>query len=216
MDYRFFPEPDLPALVLTQAEVVAVRDALPELPEARQKRFQQEYGVTAYEAGMLLQSPAFAEYFERVARASGQGKATSNWMLGEVSRVLNDSGGGIRTLPLEPRDLADLIRLVDEGMLNLNTAKESLFPALLRGEGTPRGLVDRLGLAQVSDRVAIEQLVQAVLAAHPGQVEQVRAGADKLRGFLVGQVMKAGQGRVNPQRVHEILNEALDGGTPTA
>ncbi|WP_306598279.1 Asp-tRNA(Asn)/Glu-tRNA(Gln) amidotransferase subunit GatB [Geothrix sp. 21YS21S-2] len=209
MDYRYFPEPDLPALILTGTEIEAARAALPELPEARCRRFMAQHGLTAYEAGMLVQTPAFAAYFEEVARCSGNGKQAANWMLGEVSRTLNEGSGRLEELGLPPEHLGELIRLVVEGVINLNTAKEVVFPALLKGEGTPAGLVRSRGLAQVTDRAAVQELVDGVLAAHPGQVAEFRAGKVALRGFLVGQVMKAGKGQVDPRLVNEAIDEAL-------
>lgn len=208
MDYRFFPEPDLPALTITQEEIEAVRTALPELPEARRDRFVRDYGLTDYEAGMLLQSRAFASYFEAVAKACNS-KQAANWMLGEVSRTLNGMGRDIDRLGLEPGQLAALIRLVEAKTINLNTAKEAVFPALLRGEGSARQIVEKQGLAQVSDRAAIQALVQEVFKTHAEQLAQLKAGNDKLKGFFVGQVMKAGQGKVNPQLVNEILEATL-------
>jgi aspartyl-tRNA(Asn)/glutamyl-tRNA(Gln) amidotransferase subunit B len=204
MDYRFFPEPDLPALIITQDEIEAVKRSLPELPEARRDRFVREFGLTEYEAGMLLQSRTFAAYFEAVAKASN-GKQAANWMLGEVSRALNDIGKDIDALGLSVAQLAELIQLVDAKTINLNTAKEAVFPALLKGEGSPRQIVEKYGLAQVSDRGAIDTLVQEVIRAHPEQLAQVKAGNEKLKGFFVGQVMKAGKGKVNPQLVNESL-----------
>lgn len=209
MDYRFFPEPDLPPLVISAEECEAVRASLPELPWDRHARFMAAYGLTDYEAGMLLQSPTFARFFEAVAQDSGQGKQASNWMLGEVSRVLNEQGLALEKLSLEPRDLAALIGLVEAKTINLNTAKEVVFPALLRGNGRPADIVEREGLVQVSDAEAIRALVRSVLSAHPDQVGQIKAGAEKLRGFLVGQIMKAGKGKVNPQMVNAVLGEIL-------
>ncbi len=209
MDYRFFPEPDLPALTITQDEIETVRRALPELPEARRNRFIREYGLTDYEAGMLLQSRGFATYFEAVAKAAN-GKQAANWMLGEVSRALNETGREIETLGLDAAQLAELIQLVEAKTINLNTAKEAVFPRLLRGEGTPRQIAEKQGLAQVSDRDTIETLVQEVIRAHPEQLAQVKAGNEKLKGFFVGQVMKAGKGKVNPQLVNEILEATFD------
>jgi aspartyl-tRNA(Asn)/glutamyl-tRNA(Gln) amidotransferase subunit B len=208
MDYRFFPEPDLPALTITGEEVEAVRRTLPELPEARRERFVREHGLTDYEAGMLLQSRPFADFFEAVAKASN-GKQAANWMLGEVSRALNDTGLEIELLNLDAAHLAELIQLVEAKTINLNTAKEEVFPSLLKGEGTPGQIVENKGLAQVSDHGAIEALVQAVIRAHPEQLAQLRAGNDKLKGFFVGQVMKAGKGKVNPLLVNEILEAAV-------
>ena len=208
MDYRFFPEPDLPALNITLLEIEEVKRTMPELPEARRDRFVRDYGLTDYEAGMLLQGRAFADYFEAVAKASN-GKQAANWMLGEVSRTLNDTGKEIENLGLDAALLAELIHLVEAKTINLNTAKEAVFPALLNGEGTSRQIVENNGLAQVSDRDAIRALVQEVIKAHPEQLAQLKAGNEKLKGFFVGQAMKAGKGKVNPQLVNEILEAAL-------
>jgi aspartyl-tRNA(Asn)/glutamyl-tRNA(Gln) amidotransferase subunit B len=210
MDYRFFPEPDLPPLVVTAGEIEAVRNGLPELPEARMARFLEQYGVTEYEAGMLLQTSAFADYFEAVA-AGGHPKQAANWMLGEVSRALNEGGARIQDLRLPPSHLAELIRMVQDAAINLNTAKEAVFPALLAGEGTPAAIVAQRGLGQVSDRGPIEVLVRAILADHPGQLAQYRAGKENLKGFFVGQVMKAGKGKLNPVLVNDVLEKALAG-----
>ncbi len=208
MDYRFFPEPDLPMLTIAEDEIAAVKTTLPELPEARRDRFILDYNLTGYEAGMLLQSIAFADYFEAVAKASN-GKQAANWMLGEVSRTLNGTGREIETLSLAAAQLAELILLVEAKTINLNTAKEAVFPELLMGEGTAREIVEKHGLAQVSDREAIEMLVHGVIRAHPEQLAQLMAGNEKVKGFFVGQVMKAGKGKVNPQLVNEILEAAF-------
>ena len=209
MDYRQFPEPDLPELLVSQEEIEAVRAALPELPEARHARLMNEYGLTDYEAGMLLQDRLFGDYFEAVARASGHGKQAANWMLGEVSRSLNGGNLELAQLPLTPGQLAELIRMVEAGTINLNTAKEVVYPALLAGQGSAAGIVEKQGLGQVSDLGAIQGLVQEILAAHPGQLAQYRAGKDNLKGFFVGQIMKAGRGRLNAQRINEVLERAL-------
>ncbi len=206
MDYRFFPEPDLPLLRITEAEVAAARAAMPELPWIRQRRLMARHGLTDYEAEMLLQSPAFTGFFEEVAERCGSGKAAANWMLGEVSRALNERGVGLDALGLAPEALGELIRLVEGKTLSLSTAKEIVFPALLDGQGPPARIVEARGLTQVSDRRAIEALVREVLAAHPEPLAQWKAGNPKPRGFLVGQIMKAGQGKVNPQLVHEVLD----------
>jgi len=209
MDYRYFPEPDLPPLEVAPAEVEAVRITLPELPEARIQRYRTAYGLPEEEARTLLQSPAFAAFFEAVAQASGEGRQAANWMLGEVSRALNERGGTIEALGLAPEALAELIRLVTQGSLNLGTAREAVFPALLTGEGSAAEIVARKGLAQVADPGAIAEQVQAVLSAHPEVVAQIRAGRANLKGFLVGQVLKAGGGRLDPRRVNEALDEVL-------
>ena len=209
MDYRYFPEPDLPVLTVSPEEIEGVRATLPELPEARKARFISGYGLTEYEAGMVLQDRGFGDYFERVARTCGNGKQTANWMLGEVSRTLNERGITLPRLGLDPEHLAELIQLLEARTINLNTAKEAVFPALLKGEGTPRQIVEKQGLAQVSDRGSVELLVREVLGANVTQVAQLKAGNEKLKGYLVGQVMKAGKGKVNPQLLTQILEEEL-------
>lgn len=209
MDYRYFPEPDLPVLRVEAAEIETVAAALPELPSAKKNRFIASFGLTRYETDMLVQSPRYAEYFEAVATLSGQGKQAANWVLGEVSRSLNETGFSLDRLGLDVHHLADLIKLVEAGTINLNTAKESVYPALLAGEGTPGDIVARKGLAQVNDFEAIQAVVQGILASSPQQLAQFRAGKTNLRGFFVGQAMKAGQGKINPQLLSKALDEAL-------
>jgi len=209
MDYRYFPEPDLPALRVEEAEIQAARAALPELPEARIQRWREAFGLGLDEAQTLAQSPAFAEYFEALARFSGSGRGAAAWMLGELSRTLNDRGIGIEALPLSPETLAGLVKLVEARTLGFGTAKEQVFPALLAGEGSAEEIVARKGLAQVSDRGAIGALVDQVLSANPGPVAQIRGGKESLKGFLVGQVLKAGGGRLDAKLVNEVLVEAL-------
>jgi len=209
MDYRYFPEPDLPLLTVEPAEIEAVRVALPELPEQRIRRWREAYGLGLDEAQTLAQSPAFAAYFEAVASLSGSGRGAAAWMLGEVSRTLNERGMGIEVFPLAPEALAGLVRLVEARTLGFGAAKDQVFPALLAGEGSAEAIVAARGLAQVSDRGAIEALVAQVLDANPGPVAQIRGGKESLKGFLVGQVLKAGQGRLDAKRVNEVLAELL-------
>jgi aspartyl-tRNA(Asn)/glutamyl-tRNA(Gln) amidotransferase subunit B len=212
MDYRYFPEPDLPPLEISQAEIEAIRAQMPELPAAHQRRFVEQYGLTEYEAETLTQDRPFADYFEKAARLCANPKQTCNWMLGEVSRAINESGGGIGTLGVSAEHLAELVTLVGRKKIGLGAAKETVFPALLAGEGPPSEIIEKHGLAQVSDVSAIEAMVDSVLAAHPSQVAELRAGNAKLRGFLVGQAMKAGKGKADPQVVNEVLDRRLGGG----
>jgi aspartyl-tRNA(Asn)/glutamyl-tRNA(Gln) amidotransferase subunit B len=209
MDYRYFPEPDLPPLDVSQTEIEAVRASMPELPSAHKKRFAENYGLTDYEAEMLTQDRPFADYFEKAAALSKSPKQTCNWMLGEMSRAINERGGSINTLGISAECLAGLVSLVENKTINLNTAKETVFPALLNGEGEPDEIIKKHGLAQVSDPGAIEAIVDSVIKAHPAQVSELKAGNAKLRGFLVGQIMKAGKGKANPQTVNEILDSKL-------
>lgn len=208
-DYRFFPEPDLPTLDL---DLAAFDLTLPELPEAKAARYRAEAGLGEAEALTLLQSPAFSAYYEAVARTSGHPKAAAAWMLGEVSRLLNERNESLEAFPVPPETLGALVALVEAKTLNAATAKERVLPALLAGERDPGAFVAAQGLGQVADAGAIRALVAEVLAAHPEPVAQLRSGGKaSLRGFLVGQVMKAGQGRLDPGQVNKALDEALAG-----
>jgi aspartyl-tRNA(Asn)/glutamyl-tRNA(Gln) amidotransferase subunit B len=209
MDYRYFPEPDLPPLVVVAAEIEAARQALPELPDHRIRRWRQAFGLGQDEAQALAQSPAFVDYFETLTRLSGSGRSAAAWMLGEVSRTLNDRGIGIEAFPLAPESMAELLRLVEARTVALGTAKEQVFPAMLAGEGGAEVIVAQKGLAQVSDQAVLEALVAQVLTANPGPVAQIRAGKESLKGFLVGQILKAGQGRLDAKLVNQRLAEAL-------
>ncbi len=205
-DYRFFPEPDLLPLVIDPAEL---EGPLPELPEAKARRFMADHGLSEFEAITLLQSRAFAGYFEALAAASGHAKASCNWMLGEVSRHLNDQSLEIGAFPVAPEALGALVRLVEARVLNLATAKEAVFPALLKGERDPAAFVAAQGLGQVSDRGAIEELVRGVIAANGEALAQFKGGRANLRGFFVGQAMKAGGGKLDPRLVNEVLDAEL-------
>ncbi len=209
VDYRTFPEPDLPLLRVTEAEIAEARATLPELPEARRIRWSAAYGLATDEVATLLQSRRFADYFEALATRCGDGRAACTWMLGEVSRLLNAEGSELEGFGVTPEALGDLIRLVLDRHLSLSTAKEIVLPALRRGEGTAAEIVAQKGLTQVQDRGAVVTAVKAVLAAHPDQVGQIRAGKVALKGFLVGQVMKAGQGKLDARTVNEVLAEEL-------
>ena len=209
MDYRYFPEPDLPPLSIESTEIEAVLASLPELPERQIQRWVEVHGLGLDEARTLAQSPAFAAYFETLARLSGTARGAAAWLLGEVSRTLNERGIGIEAFPLSPESLAGLVALVEARTISFGAAKDQVFPALLAGEGSADAIVAAKGLAQVRDRGAIEALVAQVLAAHPGPVAQIKGGKDSLRGFLVGQVLKAGGGKVDPALVQEVLSDRL-------
>jgi aspartyl-tRNA(Asn)/glutamyl-tRNA(Gln) amidotransferase subunit B len=209
MDYRYFPEPDLPPLVVGLLEIEVARQALPELPDQRIRRWCEAYQLGLEEAQTLAQSPAFAAFFEAVAKTSGSGRGAAAWMLGEVSRTLNERGIGIGALPLTAEALGELVQLIEKKELNNGAAKDQVFPAMLAGEGSAREIVAQKGLAQVSDRGAIVALVAQVLAANPGPLAQLRGGKESLKGFLVGQILKAGQGRLDARLVNELLAEEL-------
>ncbi len=211
-DYRYFPEPDLLPLVIEQKWVDDVRASLPELPAARRERFVREHGLSAYDADVLTQRKDVADYFEAGVAAGAPAKEMANWVTTEILRLVRDEKLDralvIQEWPITAAQLARLVTLVQQGTINRNTAK-ALLPKL-RGTGRdPAELVQAEGLAQVSDRGALEQAVADVIAKHPAQVEQFRGGKEQVLGFLVGQVMKASRGKANPQLVQELLRAQL-------
>jgi len=210
-DYRYFPEPDLPPLVIADQRVAAVRATMPELPEARRQRFMTAYGLPEYDAGVLTQSAGLADYFEQVAATAGSAKAASNWVMGEVLRTLNDRGQTIDDVPLTPKALAGLIELVHKGTISSSTAKE-VFAKMYDSGRSADAIVAADGLAQIGDESELLSIVRRVLEAHEGAVAQYRAGKTATFGFLVGQVMKASRGKGNPKVINGLLRRELDGG----
>ncbi len=211
-DYRYFPEPDLLPLAVEPAWVDEVRATLPELPAARRERFALDHQLSPYDADVLTQRKDVADYFEAGVAAGAAPKEMANWVMTELLRIVRDEKLDhalvIRDWPLSAAQLAGLVKLVEAGTINRNTAK-SLIPRL-RGTGRdPAELVAAEGLAQVSDRGALDAAVADVVARHPAQVAEFRAGKERVLGFLVGQVMKATGGKANPQMVGELLRKAL-------
>jgi len=209
-DYRYFPDPDLLPLEITPALINAVRDELPELPDAKSERFQRDYGLSAYDAGVLTGSRELADYFEAVVAAAGDAKLSANWVMGELSGALNKAGLEITQSPIDAATLAGLLLRIRDETISGKIAKE-VFEAIWDGEGDADAVINARGLRQVTDNTAIEAMVEEAIAANPEQLEQYRAGKTKLMGFFVGQVMKASGGKANPQQVNEILKRRLDG-----
>jgi len=207
-DYRYFPEPDLPPLVVDAAWIESIRRVLPELPEARRARFAAQYQLPDYDAGVLTQSMALADYFERVAAAAGNAKAASNWVMGELTRKLNETRGAIEQAPLAPDALGELIALIDKGSITGPVAKE-VFEKMYASGRRAAEIVDAEGLARIDDPAAIDRTVSEVLAAHAATVAEYRGGKTKSFGFLVGQVMKATAGKADPARVNEAVRRYL-------
>ena len=208
-DYRYFPEPDLPAVELTAERMAAIERSLPELPLARRARFRAEDNLPEYDASELTRSRAMADYFEAVARESGNPKAASNWIMGELSRKLNALGIGIERASMSAPALAGLIALVDKGTINSTTAKD-VFEKMYESGTAAATIVEREGLAQISDESAIGERIRRVLEAHADAVTQYRAGKKAAFGFLVGQVMKATGSKASPKLVNELLRRELD------
>jgi aspartyl-tRNA(Asn)/glutamyl-tRNA(Gln) amidotransferase subunit B len=216
-DYRYFPDPDLPPLVIAPEWVEQVRASLPELPRAMAERFVRDYGLPEYDATTLTQSPAMAAYFEAVVAAAGTAlaKSASNWIMGEVSRRLNAEERDITEAPVSAAVLAALLRRVADGTVSNNAAKQ-VMDALWAGsiaEADPQAQVDAVieakGLKQMNDTGALEQIIDEVLAANEKSVAEYRAGKDKAFNALVGQVMKASKGKANPAQVNELLKRKL-------
>ena len=210
MDYRYFPDPDLLPLEVTAEHVERVRATLPELPDAKRHRFMEEYGLSAYDAGVLTASRELADYYEEVARLCGEAKLAANWVMGELSGFLNKENRDITDSPVSAAMLAGMLKRILDETISGKIAKE-VFEAMWNGEGDADAVIEKRGLKQITDTGAIEAIIDEVISANPKQVEQYRAGKEKLIGFFVGQVMKATGGKANPAQVNALLKKKLAG-----
>jgi len=209
-DYRYFPEPDLPPLIVLREFVDGVRAALPELPEQRIKRFAETYGLNFAETSQLVSDRSLADYYEATAKASGNPRAAANWIRSELLRELEASGKTAAESPVPAEELGALIRLIDEGKISGKQAKDVLVEMFSSGKGA-LAIIDEQGLVQVSDTGEIDALVDQVIAANPDQLASYRGGKETLFGFFVGQVIKASKGKANPKIVNERLRAKLSG-----
>lgn len=207
-DYRYFPEPDLVPHIADRSWVEEIKAALPELPDARRDRFVKEYGIPEYDADLLTSEKAVAEWFEDAIRAGGQPKAVSNWMMGDLMRLLNEENKFIEECPLKPSQLTEMLKLINKGTISGKIAK-TVFEEMYRSGKNAEEIVREKGLVQISDESAIEKLVDEVIARHSKEAERFRGGDEKLLGFFVGQVMKATKGKANPQMLNELLKKKL-------
>ena len=208
-DYRYFPDPDLPPLVIARSWVDEVKAGMPELPRQMAERLVAEYGLPEYDAMTLTQSPAMAAYFETAAKASGQAKMASNWIMGEVSRRLNNEEQDIAQVPVSADTLAALLKRIADGTVSNNAAKQAM-EALWASKGTDvDAIIEAKGLKQMNDSGALENIIDEVIAANVPMVEQFRAGKDKAFNALVGLVMKASKGKANPQQANDLLRQKL-------
>ena len=208
-DYRYFPDPDLPPLVIAREWVDEVRATMPELPRQMADRFVREYALPEYDATTLTQSQAMAAYFEVAAKASGQAKMASNWIMGEISRRLNNEEKDIEQAPVSADTLAALLKRIADGTVSNNAAKQ-VMDALWSGERQDvDAVIEAKGLKQMNDSGALEAIIDEVMAANAPMVEQFRAGKDKAFNALVGMVMKASKGKANPQQVNDVLRQKL-------
>lgn len=213
-DYRYFPDPDLLPVVIEPSFVEEVRGELPELPQQKRERFQSQFGLSAYDASVLSASREMADYFEQVQQTCGDAKLAANWVMGELSSLLNRSDIEIDQSPVSAEHLGGMILRLKDNTISGKIAK-MVFEAMANGEGSADQIIEARGLKQVTDSGAIEALLDEVLAANAEQVEQYRASDEnkrgKMFGFFVGQAMRASKGKANPQQVNELLKQKLDG-----
>jgi aspartyl-tRNA(Asn)/glutamyl-tRNA(Gln) amidotransferase subunit B len=203
-DYRYFPEPDLRPLILDASWISSIESSLPELPAARKKRFATDHGIGVEDIEKITADPALADYYETVARASGDGKSAANWVMGEVQAALNAGDGDIARFPVRPADLAQLLNMIRDGLVSHAAAKRVF--ALMHESGKPAAQVaQEAGLLKVGDDAALAQWIDEALAEHPEEANRYLAGEKKLQGVLVGFVMKKSGGRADPKRVNQLL-----------
>ncbi len=208
-DYRYFPDPDLPPLVISRDWVDRVRSEMAELPRVMAERFVRDYGLPEYDATTLTQSQAMAAYFEATAKASGQAKLASNWIMGEVARRLNQDDIDFDAIPVTSSQLAALIGRIVDSTISNNAAKQ-VFDALWQGEREVDAIIEAKGLKQMNDTGALESIIDEVLAGNADNIAQYKAGKDKAFNALVGHVMKASKGKANPAQVNALLKAKLD------
>ncbi len=208
-DYRYFPDPDLLPIVIEPSLLASVREALPELPDAKRERFMSDYGLTAYDAGVLAASRELADYYEAtVQAASGEAKLAANWVMGDLLGFLNKEGTEITASLVTPTMLGSLVNRIADKTISGTIAKK-VFEAMWAGEGGPDAIIEKHGLRQVTDSGTIEAAIVQVMAENPQQLASYRAGKDKLFGFFVGQVMKKMHGKANPEQVNALLKSKL-------
>jgi aspartyl-tRNA(Asn)/glutamyl-tRNA(Gln) amidotransferase subunit B len=206
-DYRYFPEPDLQPLSVSADWIEQVRRAMPELPEARRKRFMEQYSLSFDDASLLTRERALADFYERAAAASNA-RGAANWLKGELLRELDAAGLPADASPVAAEELGALVRAIEEGHISGKQGKDVLAEMFRTGKGA-QAVIEEQGLAQVSDAGEIERIIEDVLVASPQQLASYRAGKEALFGFFVGQVLKASKGKANPKVVNELLKEKL-------
>ena len=208
-DYRYFPDPDLLPLIVTDELINEVRSTLPELPRARRERFVSEYGIPAYDAGVLTASRDLAEYYEQAVKETGEPKLSSNWIMGELLRLLNEDNRDVKDCPISPNGLADIIKMVKGGQISGKMAKE-VFEEMYKTGKTASDIVKAKGLTQISDEGELAKIVEEIVKNNPDNVAKFKAGKTTVLGFFVGEIMKATKGKANPQVINKLLKEKLE------
>jgi len=207
-DYRYFPDPDLLPLVLTEERIAAIKASLPELPDAKKQRFMDDYGLSAYDAGVLVAEQETSGFYEKVVTSSGDAKLAANWVITELFGQLNNAGKDIADSPVSAAALGKMIARIKDGTISGRIAKD-VFAEMFETGKDADAIIEEKGLKQVSDTGAIEKVIDEVIAANQDKVAEYKSGKDKLFGFFVGQVMKASQGKANPGMVNELLKSKL-------
>jgi aspartyl-tRNA(Asn)/glutamyl-tRNA(Gln) amidotransferase subunit B len=210
-DYRYFPDPDLVPLEVSEAWIEDIRGTLPELPAEKRDRFVDQYGIPEYDAGILTASRALADYYEECIRLSGEAKMVSNWIMGDLLRELKKDDREIEECPVTPKHLASMLKMIKDGVISGKIAK-TVFEEMYRSGREPEKIVQEKGLVQLTDSGEIQRVIQGVLEENPKLVEDYREGKEQLLGFFVGQVMKATRGKANPKLVNELLRKSLSKG----
>jgi aspartyl-tRNA(Asn)/glutamyl-tRNA(Gln) amidotransferase subunit B len=207
-DYRYFPEPDLPPILVSQEWIDEIKANLPELPDDKRKRFIRQHGLPEYDAELLTSEKAIADWYERAVESGGQPKVVSNWMMGDLMRLLNEENKSVDALLFGPAQMVGMLKLIDDGTISGKIAK-TVFEEMYRTGKNAGDVVNEKGLVQISDTSEIEMAVDDVLAKSASEVERFKAGDEKLMGFFVGQVMKATKGKANPKMLNDLLKEKL-------
>ncbi|EAZ89323.1 Asp-tRNA(Asn)/Glu-tRNA(Gln) amidotransferase subunit GatB [Crocosphaera chwakensis] len=209
-DYRYFPEPDLPPLEVSEKRLNAWKQELPELPAQKRKRYEEELGLSAYDARVLTDDRDVAEYYETAVKKGADAKLVANWVTQDIAAYLNNSKLSITEIALKPDSLGELVQLIEKGTISGKIAKE-ILPELLEKGGSPKQIVESKGMTQISDPGEIEKVIKALMEANPSEVEKYRGGKKKLKGFFVGQVMKETGGRADPKLTNQLAEKLLNG-----
>ena len=207
-DYRYFPDPDLVPIEISEAWIEEIRKTIPELPEQKRERFVNDYGIPEYDAGVLTSSKFLADYFEQCATQFSKAKIISNWIMGDLLRELKKDNRNIEESPVSPSALVELLKLIDSATISGNIAK-GVFEEMYQTQKPADRIVEEKGLKQITDSSAIEKIVDEVIEANPSQIEELRGGKEKVLGFLVGQIMKASKGKANPGMANKLLKEKI-------
>ncbi|MFA4915359.1 MAG: Asp-tRNA(Asn)/Glu-tRNA(Gln) amidotransferase subunit GatB, partial [Syntrophales bacterium] len=207
-DYRYFPDPDLVPVVISDDWIEDIRKGLPELPMEKRERFIRDYQIPPYDAGVLVSSRALADYYEEVVRISEKPKIAGNWIMGDILKLLNEDKRDIKMCPILPSSLAELIQLIEAGTISGKMAKE-VVEEMYKTGASPEKIIQEKGMVQITDENVLTEIVKQIIEANPAQLEQYRGGKEKVFGFFVGQVMKATQGKANPKLINDLLRRML-------